>query len=160
MDNEFSRKREPADASVKGGRFGQAVAIGTQLLEALYRWLFSEVRLRLKPDEEERVSKALETRAKAIREFTLDELVSFFKETGLFEVAERELKRDFSFLEKADVWRDLRIRATQSQSEPEDSVITEDEAKAFLAAVDLCLHQAGLVIEEHPKPTGAKNQEA
>lgn len=153
MDNEFSRKREPADASIKGGRFGEAVATGTQLLEALYRWLFSEVRPRLKPDEEERVSKALQRRAEPIGEFTLDELVSFFKEARLFEVAGRELKRDFSFLEKADVWRDVRIRALRSQSKPEDNVITEDEAKAFLAAVDLCLHQAGLVIEERPKPS-------
>ena len=81
----------------------------------------------------------------------MDELTDLFGDVGLCDIAERELKRDFSFLKKAHIWRALRNRATHLQGKSGDNPITEQEAEAFLFTVDLYLHQVGLVVEERVK---------
>lgn len=148
MDSELSKRREPAQNFFKEGRYDDAVITGSQMLEALYRWLFKEVQPRMNPEEQRAVSKALETQGKSIGDLTMDQLTNLFDEVHLCDIAERELKRDFSFLKKPQIWRDLQNRANHLQGKPEDKPITEREAEAFLLTVDLYLHQAGLVIEE------------
>lgn len=156
MSTELSKKPEPPQALIKQGLFDQAVITGIQMLEALYRWLYKEVQPRLKPEEQQAVSNALEKQGKPFADLTMDELVGLFEEMRLYELAERELKRDFSFFKTTQAWRDLRNRAMHQQGEPGDRPITKQEAEAFLSTVDLHLHQAGLVVAEGPARVGSK----
>ena len=148
MYNDLSKKGEPAQALMSQGRYDQAVVTGSQVLEGLYRWLYKEVQPRLKPQEQELISKVLQRQGRAVADLTIDELAGFFEEIRLYDIAERELKRDFTFLQKAPTWRELRNRATHPQTAQANKPITEQEAEVFLSTVDLYLHQAGLVVEE------------
>jgi hypothetical protein len=152
MNNELSKKREQAQALIKQGLYDQAVITGGQMLEHLYRWLYKEVQPRLKPQEQQSVSKALEKYGKAVGDLTMGQLTGLFDEMRLCDIAERELNRDFSFLKKAQMWRDLRNRATHPEGKPGDKPITRQEAEAFLSTVDLYLQQAGLAEEERSMP--------
>ena len=156
MNNELIKKREQAQLLLKQGLYEQAVIMGGQMLEALYRWLYKEVQPRLKPQEQQSVSKNLEKHGKAVGDLTMGELTGLFEEMRLYDIAERELKRDFSFLKKAQMWRDLRNRATHPQGKPGDKPITKQEAEAFLSTVDLYLQQAGLAEEERLVPGSVK----
>lgn len=156
MNAELERKREQAQALIRQGLYDQAVIIAGQMLEHLYRWLYKEVQPRLKPQEQQGVSKAVEKHGKAVGDLTMGELAGLFEEMRLYDIAERELKRDFSFLKKAQMWRDLRNRATHPQGKPGDKPITRQEAEAFLSTVDLYLQQAGLAEEERPLPGSVK----
>jgi hypothetical protein len=147
MNSDLLKKREQSQTLLKQGLYDQAVIIGGQMLEALYRWLYKEVQPRLKPQEQQSVSKALEKHGKAVGELTMGELMGLFEETRLYDIAERVLRRDVSFLKKAHMWRELRNRAAH----PGDKPISRQEAETFLSTVDLYLHQAGLV-EERPMP--------
>ena len=80
----------------------------------------------------------------------MGELAGLFKETRLYDIAERELSGISP--KKAQMWRDLRNRATHPQGKPGDKPITRQEAEAFLSTVDLYFHQAGLTEEERPGP--------
>jgi hypothetical protein len=150
MNSDVAKKKEQAQALIKQGLYDQAVIICGQILESLYRWLYKEVQPRLKPQEQQSVSKNLEKHGKAVGDLTMGELTGLFEEMRLYDIAERELKRDFSFLKKAQMWRDLRNRATHPQGKPGDKAITRQEAEAFLSTVDLYLQQAGLAEEERP----------
>jgi predicted AAA+ superfamily ATPase len=152
MDGDVPKKKQQAQALIKQGLYDQAVIIGGQMLEALYRWLYKEVQPRLKPQEQQSVSTSVEKHGKAVGDMTMGELTGLFEEMRLYDIAERELKRDFSFLKKAQMWRDLRNRATHPQGKPGDKPITRQEAEAFLSTVDLYLQQAGLAEEERPAP--------
>jgi hypothetical protein len=156
MNAELEKKREQAQALIRQGLYDQAVIIAGQMLEHLYRWLYKEVQPRLKPQEQQSVSKGVEKHGKAVGDLTMGELAGLFEEMRLYDIAERELKRDFSFLKKAQMWRDLRNRATHPQGKPGDKSITRQEAEAFLSTVDLYLQQAGLAEEERPIPSGVK----
>lgn len=156
MNSELAKKREQAQALIRQGLYDQAVIISGQMLEHLYRWLYKEVQPRLKPQEQQSVSKALEKHGKAVGDLTMGELTGLFEEMRLYDIAERELKRDFSFLKKAQMWRDLRNRATHPQGKPGDKLIIRQEAEAFLSAVELYLQQAGLAEEERPTPGSVK----
>lgn len=148
MNDDLTKKRQQAQTLLKQGLFEQAIIIGGQMLEALYRWLYKEVQPRLKPQEQQSISKTLEKRGKAVDELTMGELTGLFEETRLYDIAERTLNRDFSFLKKAQMWRDLRNRATHPASKPSDKPISRQEAEAFLSAVDLYYDQAGLLEQE------------
>src|ERR1700740_256523 len=100
MHNDSAKKGEPAQSLVRQ-RYDQAVITGSQMLEGLYRWLYKEVQPRLKPQEQEFISKALQKHGRTVADLTMDELTDFFEEIPLYDIAERELKRDFSFLTKA-----------------------------------------------------------
>ena len=154
--SDLSNREEPAQSFMTQGQYDQAVITGSQMLEALYRWLYKEVQPRLQPQEQELISIALAKHGRNVADFTMDELTDFFEEIRLYDIAERELKRDFSFLKKASAWRDLRNRATQPQNTQGNNPVTAQEAETFLSTVDLYLHQAGLVVEERPKPTESK----
>ena len=156
MDGDVAKKREQALALIKQGLYDQAVIIGGQMLESLYRWLYKEVQPRLKPQEQQSVSRSVEKHGKAVGDLTMGELAGLFEEMRLYDIAERELKRDFSFLKKAQMWRDLRNRATHPQGKPGDKPITRQEAEAFLSTVDLYFHQAGLAEEERSAPGNVK----
>lgn len=130
------------------GLYDQVVITGMQVLEGLYRWLYKALEPRLKSEERELISKALDKRGRAVADLTMDELSDFFDEIRLYDIAERELKRDFSFLREASTWRELRNRATHPQNTQAGEPVTEQEAEAFLSTVDLYLHQAGLVVKE------------
>jgi hypothetical protein len=56
-------------------RVGDAspVIIAGQMLEHLYRWLYKEVQPRLKPPEQQSVSKSLEKHGKAVADLTMGE---------------------------------------------------------------------------------------
>jgi hypothetical protein len=149
MHTDLPTKREPAQSLMREGRYDQAVITGSQMLEGLYRWLYKEVQPRLKPQEQEFISKALQKHGRTVADLTQDELTDFFEEIRLYDIAERELKRDFSFLRKATIWRELRNRATHPPNVQANKPVTEQEAEAFLSIVDLYLHQAGLVVEEN-----------
>jgi len=148
MHSDLSNKAEPAESLLRQGRYDQAVITGGQVLEGLYRWLYKEVQSRMKPTDQELISQALQKHGRAVADFTMDELTDFFDEIHLYDIAERELRRDFSFLKNAPKWSDLRARATRPQNLQGNQPITEQEAEAFLSTVDLYLHQAGLVVKE------------
>src|SRR6202007_3160802 len=112
------------------------------------RWLYKEVQPRLKLQEQEFISKALQKHGRTVADLAMDERTDFFEEIRLYDIAERELKRDFSFLRKAPTWRELRNRATHPPNVQVHKPVTEQEAGAFLSTVDLYLHQAGLVVGE------------
>jgi predicted AAA+ superfamily ATPase len=156
MDGEVGKKKEQAQALIKQGLYDQAVIIGGQMLESLYRWLYKEVQPRLKPQEQQSVSRSVEKHGKAVGDLTMGELAGLFEEMRLYDIAERELKQDFSFLKKAQMWRDLRNRATHPQGKPGDKPITRQEAEAFLSTVDLYFQQAGLADEERSLPGNIK----
>jgi predicted AAA+ superfamily ATPase len=156
MDGEVGKKKEQAQALIKQGLYDQAVIIGGQMLESLYRWLYKEVQPRLKPQEQQSVSRSVEKHGKAVGDLTMGELAGLFEEMRLYDIAERELKQDFSFLKKAQMWRDLRNRATHPQGKPGDKPITRQEAEAFLSTVDLYFQQAGLADEERNLPGSIK----
>ena len=124
----------------------QAVVVGGQVLEALFRWLYKEVVPRLAPPEQERVARALNEFGKPVDELTLGQLVGLFRRTDLLETAGRKLGRDLSILRQAGDWIDLRNRAAHPGGLPVSAV----EARAFLSAVALYLQQAGLTA---PPPT-------
>jgi hypothetical protein len=124
----------------------QAVVVGGQILEALFRWLYKEVVPRLAPPEQERVARALNEFGKPVDELTLGQLVGLFRRTDLLETAGRKLGRDLSILRQAGDWIDLRNRAAHPGGLPVSAV----EARAFLSAVALYLQQAGLTA---PPPT-------
>lgn len=153
MTDDLRKKQEQARALVKQGMYDQAVMVGGQILEILYRWLYKEVQPRLVPAEQQEVSKALEKRRKSVGELTMGELMGLFDETGLYGICQRVLNRDFSFLKKAQMWRDLRNRAAH----PGDKPISRQEAETFLSTVDLYLSQAGLAEEERPMPGAVKS---
>jgi|FLYL01.1.fsa_nt_gi hypothetical protein len=152
MTQDLPKKREQAQALLKQGLYDQAVVVGGQILEALYRWLYTKVQPRLKPQEQQAVSKALEKHGKAVGELSMGELMGLFEETRLYDIAERVLKGDFSFLKKAQMWRELRNRAAH----PGDKPITRQEAETFLSTVDLYLSQAGLAEQERPMSGAVK----
>src|SRR5207302_3670638 len=81
-----------------------------------------------------------------VGELTMGELLGLFNDTKLFETFERVFKRDLSQLKKAEHWRELRNRAAHPGHRP----VNRQEADAFLAAIDLYLHQVGLAEEERP----------
>lgn len=152
MTNDLRKKQEQARTLVKQGIYDQAIVVGGQILEALYRWLYKEVQPRLSPAEQQNVSKALEKRRKPVGELTMGELMGLFDETAMYDICERVFKRDFGFLKKAQMWRDLRNRAAH----PGDKPISRQEAETFLSTIDLYLSQAGLLEEERPMPGAVK----
>jgi hypothetical protein len=156
MNTDLEKKREQTQTLIKQGLYDQAVIICGQTLEHLYRWLYKELQPRLKPQEQQSVSKNIDKHGKAVGDLTMGELAGLFEEVRLYDIAERELKRDFSFLKKAQMWRDLRNRATHPQGKPGDKAITRQEAEAFLSTVNLYLQQAGLAEEERPVPGSVK----
>lgn len=152
MTGNLFKQREQARTLLKQGIHDQAVIMGGQMLEVMFRWLYKEVQPRLKPQDQQSVTKALEKFGKAVDELTLGELFGVFRETGLLDTAQRVLNRDFAALKKADIWLALRNRAAH----PGDKPISKQEAEAFLSNVDLYLNQAGLGEEERRTPSAVR----
>ncbi len=145
MNNELKKKSEQAQVLLKQSLFDQAVIVGGQMLESILQWLYKETQPHLNSGN---LAKALERFGKPVGELTMGELQGLFSDTKLFETFERIFKRDLSQLKKSENWRELRNRAAHPGQRP----VTKQEAEAFLSAVDLYLHQAGLVEEERPVP--------
>jgi Glu-tRNA(Gln) amidotransferase subunit E-like FAD-binding protein len=148
MNHDFAKEREQAQTLSQQGLYEESVVLGGQMLEALHRWLYKEVQPRLSAEEQQSVSKALEKYGKSVGELTMGELIGLFEEMRLYDIAKRCLNRDFSFLKEAQMWNDLRNRAAQPAGKASDQPVKRQEAEAFLSAVDLYFHQAGLVVEE------------
>ena len=66
MDGGVAKKKEQAQALIKQGLYDQAVIVGGQMLESLYRWLYKEVQPRLKPQEQQGVLGPLKNMAKPL----------------------------------------------------------------------------------------------
>ncbi|MCS7282892.1 MAG: DUF499 domain-containing protein [Anaerolineae bacterium] len=148
MTHPWQTQLEQARILLAQGYPDQAVLIGGQVLEALFRWLYRETVPRLSPQEHESLTKALAEFRKPVDELTLGQLLGFFRKTDLLDLAARELRRDLSPLRRADDWTDLRNRAAH----PGDRPVSRTEAEAFLGAVALYLQHAGLA--ESPPAAG------
>ncbi|MCX7681534.1 MAG: DUF499 domain-containing protein [Anaerolineae bacterium] len=148
MTHHWHTRLEQARKLLAQGYPDQAVLIGGQVLESLFRWLYRETIPRLSPQEHESLTKALAEFRKPADELTLGQLLGLFRKTGLLEIAARELRRDLSPLRRADDWTDLRNRAAHPGERP----VSRTEAEAFLGAVALYLQHAGLA--EPPSAAG------
>ena len=148
MTQDWHTQLDKARHLLAQGYPDQAVVIGGQVVEALFRRLYREVVPHLTPQEHEAVTKALADFKKPVEDLTLGQLLGLFRQAKLLEAAGRKLGRDFSFLKQADAWIDLRNRAAH----PGGPAVTRTEAEAFLSAVALYLQEAGLA---GPPPAAA-----
>ncbi len=148
MPHDWHTALDRARTLLAQGYPDQAALIAGQALESLFRWLYKETVPRLSPQEQETVARALGEFQKPVDDLTLGQLVGLFRKTGLLETAGRKLGRDLSLLRQAGDWVDLRNRAAHPGGQP----VTPPEAEAFLSAVALYLHRAGLT---EPPPTAA-----
>ncbi len=73
MNTDLEKKREQTQTLIKQGLYDQAVIICGQTLEHLYRWLYKELQPRLKPQEQQSVSKNIEKHGKAVGDLTIFE---------------------------------------------------------------------------------------
>ena len=87
MHNDSAKKGEPAQSLMRQGRYDQAVITGSQMLEGLYRWLYKEVQPRLKLQEQEFISKALQKHGRTVADLAMDERTDFFEEIRLYQHA-------------------------------------------------------------------------
>ena len=149
MNQDWQVQLEQARSLLRQGYYGQAVAIGGQILESLFRWLYQEIMPRLTAQEHEAVTKALADFGKSVDELTLGQLFGLFKRAKLLDTAEKKLRRDFKMLGAVDQWIELRNRAAHPGGLP----ITSSEAEAFLSWVNLCLERASFKAPPTP-PTG------
>ena len=134
---ELASRLEQAQRLIEQGLYDQAVMLCGQMLEAVLRAIYQDAVPRMKPPEQESVSKVLEKRGKAIDELTLGELFGLFHDAKLFEVAARVVKGNLTTLKSAQTWVELRNRAAHPSGNP----ISRPEADAFLANIRLYAHQ-------------------
>ncbi len=133
---ELESRLEQGRRLIEQGLYDQAVILCGQTLEAILRAIYQDIVPRLKPSEQEAVSKALEKHGRAIDKLTLGELFGLFHDVKLFDVAARVTKGNVAFLKFANTWIDLRNRAAH----PENP-ISRPEAEACLANMRLYVHQ-------------------
>lgn len=154
----YSDRIEEVDKLIVDGHYTQAITTSGSLLETLLADIYNQVLPQLTPAKQQNVLKKMETvgRGKPMSEFTLGQKVGLFRETLLFDQAEKILSRKLSHLKTANfnLFVELRNLATHQRA-----AINEDEARLYASQLRVFLREIGF-LESTKKQSRAKSTQS
>lgn len=152
--NEWKAKLDEVDRLVENEHYKQAMQEAGSVLEMMLRDLYQRTLPTLPAAEQQKVIEKVAQigRNKAVNDFTLGQIVGLFRDTKLFEPAEKVVGRKLSHLQGANfnTFVDIRNRATHKGEE-----IEREEADYFAAQLRVFAKELGLLPDKKARGAAA-----